>query len=65
MNSTGAQVTFVSETQTSRYNSSKLNSHFNSVDSFVVPSNGPVGQVGSGCFGLKKFASLLSSPTTT
>jgi hypothetical protein len=43
MNSTGAQITFVSETQTSRYNSSKLNSHFNVADSFVVPSEGRSG----------------------
>jgi hypothetical protein len=37
MLSTGAQITFISETRTSRYNSSQLNNRFNIVDSFVVP----------------------------
>ncbi|CAM0950377.1 unnamed protein product [Alopecurus aequalis] len=40
MNSTCAQITFVSEIRTSRYKSSQLNSHFNTADSFVVTSNG-------------------------
>lgn len=43
MNSTGAQITFVSETRTSRYNSSHLNSRFSIADSYVVPSNGRSG----------------------
>jgi hypothetical protein len=43
MNSTGAQITFVSEVRTSRYNSSHLNSHFNIADSYVVPSDGRSG----------------------
>uniref|UniRef100_A0ACD5Z785 Uncharacterized protein n=1 Tax=Avena sativa TaxID=4498 RepID=A0ACD5Z785_AVESA len=40
MNSTGVQVTFLSETRSSRYNSSHLNSRFNTAGSFVVPSTG-------------------------
>jgi hypothetical protein len=40
MLSTGVQITFVSETRTSRYNSSQLNNRFNIADSFVVPSIG-------------------------
>jgi hypothetical protein len=43
MNSTGAQITFVLEIRTSRYNSSHLNSRFNTADSYVVPSNGRLG----------------------
>ena len=43
MNSTCAQVTFVSEIRTSRYSSSHLNSQFNNNDSFVVPSVGRSG----------------------
>ena len=43
MNSTCAQVTFVSEIRTSRYSSSHLNSRFNNNDSFVVPSVGRSG----------------------
>lgn len=40
ISSTGAQITFISETRTSRSNSSKLNNRFNIADSFVVPSIG-------------------------
>jgi hypothetical protein len=40
MISTGAQVTFVSETRTSRYKASQLNTRFNTAGSVVVPSNG-------------------------
>jgi hypothetical protein len=40
INSTDAQITFISETRNSRYNSSQLNSRFNSAGSFVVPSDG-------------------------
>jgi hypothetical protein len=43
MNSTSAQITFISEIRTSRYNSSHLNSRFNTAGSFVVPSNGRSG----------------------
>lgn len=43
MRSTSAQITFVSETRTSRYSSSHVNSRFNSLDSFVVPSDGRSG----------------------
>uniref|UniRef100_A0ACD5Z7B9 Uncharacterized protein n=1 Tax=Avena sativa TaxID=4498 RepID=A0ACD5Z7B9_AVESA len=40
MSSTKAQVTFVSEIRTSKYNSTQLNNRFNIADSFVVPSAG-------------------------
>jgi hypothetical protein len=40
MHSTGAQVTFVSETRSSRYKSSHLNSRFNTANSFVIQSTG-------------------------
>lgn len=43
MKSTGAQVTFVSEIQTSRYKASHLNVRFNAADSVVVPSIGRSG----------------------
>jgi hypothetical protein len=43
MNSTGAQIIFVFEIRTSRYNSSHLNFRFNTVGSFVVLSNGRSG----------------------
>ena len=40
MNSTNAQVTFVSETRSSKITPSQLNARFNSADSYVVPSDG-------------------------
>ena len=40
MSSSGAHVTFVSETRTSSHIASQLNSHFNSDGNFVVPSIG-------------------------
>jgi exonuclease III len=40
MYSTGAQVTFISEIRTSKYNSRQLNTRFNIADSFIVPSVG-------------------------
>ena len=40
MSSTKAQVTFISETRTSKITSSQLNSRFDSANSFVVPSEG-------------------------
>jgi hypothetical protein len=40
MNSTGAQISFILETRSSRYNSSQINAHFSTAGSFVVPSNG-------------------------
>ena len=43
MYSTGAQIAFISETITSRYNSSQINSRFNTAGSFVVPSDGLLG----------------------
>jgi hypothetical protein len=43
MASTGAQVTFISETKTSRYKASQLNSRFSAAGSVVVPSNGSSG----------------------
>lgn len=43
MYSTKAQVTFVSEIRTSKYNFVQLNNHFNVADSFVVPSVGRSG----------------------
>ena len=40
MSSTHAQVTFVSETRTSRIHASQLSNHFQVSDSFVVPAVG-------------------------
>jgi hypothetical protein len=40
LNSTGAQITFFFETRSSTYNSSQINSHFSTMGSFVVPSDG-------------------------
>lgn len=40
LNSTGAQIAFISETRSSGCNSSQLNSRFSTVGSFVVPSDG-------------------------
>jgi hypothetical protein len=40
MYSTRAQVIFVSEIKTSKYNSAQLNNHFSTAGSFVVPSVG-------------------------
>ena len=62
MNSTGAQITFVSEVRTSRYNSSQLNSRFNIVDNFVVQSNGRSAGLWLMC--LMMFVSQSSCPTT-
>lgn len=43
MYSTRAQVIFVSEIKTSKYNSAQLNNHFSTAGSFVVPSVGRSG----------------------
>ena len=43
LNSTSAQVTFISETHSSKVTSVQLNSRFSTGDSFVVPSNGRSG----------------------
>lgn len=60
MHSTGAQVTFVSETRSSECTPAQLNARFNSIASFVVPSEGFSGG-GFGCCGLMKFFSRSSS----
>uniref|UniRef100_A0ACD6AED0 Uncharacterized protein n=1 Tax=Avena sativa TaxID=4498 RepID=A0ACD6AED0_AVESA len=43
MNSTGAQISVISETRSFRCNSSQINPCFNTAGSFVVPSNGLLG----------------------
>ena len=61
MNSTGAQVTFICETRSSKITPVQLNTRFNIAGSLVVPSVGLSGA--SSCCGLMKFKSPSSSRT--
>lgn len=63
MYSTGAQVTFVSETRSSKCTASQLNARFTTTASFVVSSEGLSGSLGAfGYCGLMMFFFQSSSP---